>query len=180
MALLISTPSRPKPKERQEFAAVEHGEKSMTSKSHHGKSRSVLVVAANILDRMNETDAMIAQRAYEIYQSRGCGHGSDQEDWFTAEREVLRPLAVERHVTDTALRLTAQVPGFAAKDLEVEVGHRRAVICVIHSVSSQLADDSRGDKKIMRVVELPFDVDPALSAATLQSGELQVVFPRSR
>jgi HSP20 family molecular chaperone IbpA len=152
----------------------------MTHKSHSGKSRSVLVVAANILDRMNETDAMIAQRAYEIYQSRGCGHGSDQEDWFTAEKELLPPLAVERHVTDTALRLTAQVPGFAAKDLEVEVGHRRAVICRIHSVSSQLADDGRRDKRIMRVVELPFEVDPALSAATLQSGELQVVFPRSR
>jgi len=33
-------------------------------------------------------------------------HGSDQEDWFTAEKELLPPLAVERHVTDTALRLT--------------------------------------------------------------------------
>ena len=94
----------------------------MASKSQPGKSRSVLVVAANILDRMNETDAMIAQRAYEIYESRGCGHGSDQEDWFTAEKELLPPLAVERHVTDTALRLTAQVPGFAAKDLEVAGG----------------------------------------------------------
>jgi len=62
----------------------------------------------------------------------------------------------------------------------VEVGHRRAVICGIHSVSSQLADDGRRHKKVMRVVELPFEVDPALSAATLQSGELQVVFPRSR
>jgi len=148
----------------------------MASKSQPGKSRSVQVVAANILDRMNETDAMIAQRAYEIYESRGCGHGSDQEDWFTAEKELLPPLAVERHVTDTALRLTAQVPGFAAKDLEVEVGHRRAVICRIHSVSSQLADDGRRDKRIMRVVELPFEVDPALSAATLQSGELRVYF----
>jgi HSP20 family molecular chaperone IbpA len=68
------------------------------------------------------------------------------------------------------------VPGFAAKDLEVEVGHRRAVICRIHSVSSQLADDGRRDKRIMRVVELPFEVDPALSAATLQSGELRVYF----
>lgn len=159
---------------------VEHGEKSMTSKSHHGKSRPVLVVAANILDSMNETDAMTAQRAYEIYQSRGCRLGSEREDWFTAEKELLPPLAVGRHVTDTALRLTAQVPGFAAKDLDVEVGQRRAVICGIHSVSSQLANDGRRDKRIMRVVELPFEVDPAFSAATLQSGELRVVFPHSR
>ena len=152
----------------------------MAGKSQSGKAQSVPLVETDILDRMNETDAMIAQRAYEIYESRGGGHGADQEDWFTAEKELLPPLPVERHVTDTALRLTAHVPGFAAKDLEVAVGHRRAVICGIHSVSSQVADDGRRDKKVMRVVELPFDVDPALSAATLQSGELQVIFPRSR
>ena len=128
----------------------------MTSKSHDGKLRSVLVVAANILDSMNETDAMTAQRAYEIYQSRGCRLGSEREDWFTAEKELLPPLAVGRHVTDTALRLTAQVPGFAAKDLDVEVGQRRAVICGIHSVSSQLANDGRRGQKDYARCRPPF------------------------
>ena len=152
----------------------------MTGKSQPGKAQSVPVVEADILDRMNETDASIAQRAYEIYESRGGGHGADQEDWFTAEQEVLHPLAIERYVTDGALRLTAQVPGFAAKDLEVSIGHRRAVICGIHSDSNQPADTSRKDRKVMRIVELPFDVDPVLARATLQSGKLQVVLPRSR
>ena len=31
----------------------------------------------------------------------------------------------------------------------------------------------------MRIVELPFDVDPVMARATLQSGTLQVVLPRS-
>ena len=52
----------------------------MTRKSQPGKIQSVLVVEADILDRMNETDASIAQRAYEIYQSRGSVHGADQQD----------------------------------------------------------------------------------------------------
>ena len=30
----------------------------------------------------------IAQRAYELYMSRGGEHGRDMEDWFRAEREV--------------------------------------------------------------------------------------------
>ena len=102
----------------------------MTGKSQPRKAQSVPVVEADILDKMNETDASIAQRAYEIYESRGGGHGADQEDWFTAEQEVLHPLAIERYVTDSALQLTAEVPGFAAKDLEVAIGHRRAVIVV--------------------------------------------------
>ena len=30
----------------------------------------------------------IARVAYELFARRGCGHGSDQEDWFEAERIV--------------------------------------------------------------------------------------------
>jgi hypothetical protein len=30
----------------------------------------------------------IAQRAYEIFLSRGADHGRDFEDWLQAEREV--------------------------------------------------------------------------------------------
>jgi len=33
------------------------------------------------------TDA-IAQRAYELYEQRGAGHGEDWNDWFQAEREL--------------------------------------------------------------------------------------------
>ena len=152
----------------------------MTGKSQSGKAQSVLVVEADIFDRMNETDASIAQRAYEIYESRGGGHGFDQDDWFRAEQEVLHPLAIERSLTDSVLRLTAQVPGFAAKDLEVAIGHRRAVICGVHLHPSQPAETGHKRTKVMRIVELPFDVDPVLARATLQSGKLQVVLPRSR
>lgn len=31
----------------------------------------------------------IEQRAYELYLSRGGGHGSDWEDWLAAERELV-------------------------------------------------------------------------------------------
>jgi hypothetical protein len=52
----------------------------MTGKSQPRKAQSVPVVEADIFDKMNETDASIAQRAYEIYESRGGGHSADQED----------------------------------------------------------------------------------------------------
>lgn len=149
----------------------------MAGISQLGKAQAVPVVEADILDRMNETDGLIAERAYEIYQSRGGDHGADQDDWFRAEQEVLHPLTIERDVTDSAFRLTAQLPGFDAKDLEVALGHRRAVICGIHSDTNQTADSRR---RVMRIVELPFDVDPVLARATLESGKLQVVLPRSR
>jgi len=78
---------------------------------------------------LNETNSLIAQPAYEIFQSRGGEHGFDQDDWFGAEEKVLHPLTIERNLSESALQLIAQVPGFDAKDLEVAIGHRRAVIC---------------------------------------------------
>jgi HSP20 family molecular chaperone IbpA len=152
----------------------------MAAQSQSAKAQTVRVIEADALDTMNETNSLIAQRAYEIFQSRGGEHGSDQDDWFGAEKEVLRPLVIERNLSESALQLTAQVPGFDAKDLEVAIGHRRAVICGVHTDSDQRADGSRRDRKVMRIVELPFDFDPVLASATLQSGTLRVMLPRSR
>jgi len=151
----------------------------MTAKSQPEKAQSVQVVEADILDTMTETSALVAQRAYEIYESRGGAHGSDQDDWFQSEQEVLPRLLVEYRVTGSAVRFTAQVPGLNAKDLEVVIGHQRAVICGVHSDSNQAADSRRKNRKVMRIVELPFDVDPVSAKATLQSGTLEVVLPRS-
>ncbi len=36
-----------------------------------------------------DVEAQIRQRAYEIYQERGCTPGQENEDWLRAEREVL-------------------------------------------------------------------------------------------
>ena len=40
-------------------------------------------------DESKITREQIENRAYEIYLSRGGENGSDQEDWFRAERELL-------------------------------------------------------------------------------------------
>ena len=37
------------------------------------------------LDRQHQR---IAMRAYELYESRGCAHGFDLQDWFQAEAEI--------------------------------------------------------------------------------------------
>ncbi|MGA7381398.1 MAG: DUF2934 domain-containing protein [Terriglobales bacterium] len=34
-------------------------------------------------------EGQIRQRAYELYQERGCTSGQENEDWLRAEREVL-------------------------------------------------------------------------------------------
>lgn len=150
----------------------------MASKPKSAREKSVRVVEADVFDRMNETTSLIAQRAFEIYESRGGSHGSDQDDWFMAEGELVPKLPIEYDVTESAVQLTTQVPGFEAKDLEVEVGHQRAVIFGIHIDSNQTAASNGKGKKIIGVADLPFDVDPQSARATLQSGTLEIVLPR--
>jgi len=36
------------------------------------------------------SDSKIRERAYELYQSRGCEPGQDEQDWLRAERELLK------------------------------------------------------------------------------------------
>ena len=38
---------------------------------------------------LDDLDVLIAQRAFERYQARGCQNGCDLDDWLEAEREVL-------------------------------------------------------------------------------------------
>ncbi len=36
-----------------------------------------------------DLEAEIRLRAFELYQQRGCTPGQDEQDWFSAEQEVL-------------------------------------------------------------------------------------------
>jgi len=36
-----------------------------------------------------DLEFQIRQRAYELYEQRGCTPGQENDDWFQAEREVL-------------------------------------------------------------------------------------------
>jgi len=47
------------------------------------------VVAMPSVDPVvSSTDADVARRAYELYESRGGEHGHDLDDWLQAEREL--------------------------------------------------------------------------------------------
>ncbi|MBZ5579270.1 MAG: DUF2934 domain-containing protein [Acidobacteriia bacterium] len=49
-------------------------------------------------DRQRHQEA-IARQAYANWEARGCPHGSAEEDWLLAERQLLHPTTTNR-VTD--------------------------------------------------------------------------------
>jgi HSP20 family molecular chaperone IbpA len=151
----------------------------MTGNPQQGLAEPVKVIESKIIDRMNETNELIAQRAYEIFQGRNGGHGPRDDNWFQVEKKHFRPLAVEHEETDEAFQLTAQVPGFDAQDLEIILGHRRAVICGVHS-DSKSTPAGRDATKVMRIIDIPFEIESGLAEASRKSGTLRASLSRSR
>jgi hypothetical protein len=41
--------------------------------------------------KIQGTDDVVRNRAYEIYEQRGGEHGHDWDDWLEAERELKKP-----------------------------------------------------------------------------------------
>ncbi|MGC1323260.1 MAG: DUF2934 domain-containing protein [Candidatus Udaeobacter sp.] len=47
------------------------------------------------LDSNSNQKEQIAQRAYELWEQRGCEHGNDWCDWFEAEIEIKNQTAAK-------------------------------------------------------------------------------------
>jgi len=106
----------------------------------------------------------IARRAFEISSSNGHGFGHDLEDWFKAESELLHRVHMKVAESDEAISVTAEVPGFEAKDLEIKLEPTRLTV----SGKRETKEEQKKGKttyqehcanEILRIVELPAEVD---------------------
>lgn len=138
----------------------------------------------NLFERANNMFDTISRRAYEIFEGNGRLFGRDLEDWFQAERELLHPVHV--HVTESgdALEVKAEVPGFSEKELEINVEPRRLVITGKRESKKEekkgktLYSEACSDQ-IMRMIDLPAEVETEKVTATLKNGVLDLNLPKS-
>jgi hypothetical protein len=55
------------------------------------------------------TEEIIRRRAYELFESHGCQHGRDMEDWLQAESEVMGKKASVSQDSKEVMTKTASV-----------------------------------------------------------------------
>lgn len=148
------------------------------------KSGLKLVGADELLNRMKDTFDAIERRAFEIFEGSGRRFGHDLEDWFRAETELLHPVHINISEMEGALQVKAEVPGFTEKELEVNVEPRRLTI----TGKRETKEERKQGKtvycehcadQILRVVELPAEVDTAKVTTTLKDGVLEFVLPEA-
>ena len=127
----------------------------------------------------------IARRAFEIFSGDGHGFGHDLEHWFKAEAELLHPIHTRITESDKALTVKAEVPGFNARELDVSLEPRRLTISGKKETSKE---DKRKEKtvyqeqcssEILRIIDLPAEVDAAKTTAILNNGVLELTLPRA-
>ncbi len=159
-------------------------EKSVREKENAGIP--VTFVPANILEqRKSEIQNMIARRAYELFECRGCVPGHEIDDWVQAESELINPFCHDLKESGEAIILHVDLPGpFTADQLNVSVEGRRLIVSGDNELSVLYLDakDTHTElqsQQIFRVHDLPVDVDPSKATATLKRTMVEIVLPKA-
>jgi len=95
-----------------------------------------------------------------MFERDGWSHGRDLDHWFQAEEELLHPVHIHIKDSDQALSLRAEVPGFTAGELQYRL-------------------DQRCSEEVLRVVELPAEIDTSKTTMTLRDGILEFNMPKT-
>ena len=132
-----------------------------------------------------ELQDAITQRAHQIWEHNGFAPGRDLENWLRAETEIIHFVPLE--ITDTVdgLHVTAEVPGFNARDIDVHLEPRRVVI---RGKNEQTRERTKGHtfyseregNEVFRAVNLPMEVDPDNASAVVRDGILDLHLPKAK
>lgn len=135
------------------------------------------------LRKMDEIENRIARRAYELFASSGFTDGHDLEDWLLAESELFGRMPIEITENEKEVTVKAGMPGFAEKEIEINVEPHRLFISGTHEEKSE--NKKKGENvysersdQVCRTIDLPADVDPDKVKATLSKGELEITLPK--
>ena len=138
----------------------------------------------DVFDRIQQTYDSIARRAFEIFDNNGRWLVHELEDWFRAESELLHPVHLEITESDDNLTVLAEVPGFSTKELEINVEPRKLTIAGKHEAQQESKKgktiySERCAEQILRVVDLPAEVDSSKVSAILKDGILNIELPKA-
>lgn len=142
-----------------------------------------LVSTEELFFKIKSVIDSVAIRAYQLFESRGCEHGRDWEDWFRAEAELLRPVEIKLNDSGRAFIARVDLASFCPENIQVSLEPR----CVRIAAQSSGKEKRDGHKsvpspkqreQVFRVVGLPASVNTSQATATFEEGALEIVMSR--
>ncbi|MGD9563054.1 MAG: Hsp20 family protein [Pyrinomonadaceae bacterium] len=139
----------------------------------------VFIETEKMFDKLSELTREIAQNAYEYFRKRGGEFGKELDDWFNAEAKVLRPVAVEITETDGTIDVSAAVPGFKPKEIEISVEDNQLILSGKTEKRKEREDENVvytdwESNRFFRQLTLPSAVDTDNVEAELKDGILRL------
>lgn len=120
----------------------------------------------------------ITQRAYDIFRENGL-FGRDMENWLQAEQELFWRPAVELTEKDDSFLLEVALPGFEAKDLDIEVTDEDVLLKAeaVHEHNEDkgtihFCSFARG--KMFHTIHLPRKIDTEKVTTEFRNGMLRL------
>jgi HSP20 family protein len=134
-------------------------------------------------DQIKQMFDSVARRAFDIFQSTGYSLGHDLGDWLQAERELLHPAHLDVSESGEGFTVRAEVPGFTAKEVEINIEGRRVTISGKRETQKERKDkktiySEHCSDQLLRVVDLPADVNTEAARASLKDGVLELELPK--
>ena len=139
--------------------------------------------AESLAERIERINDAISRRAYELFERDGRANGNDVRNWLEAESEFLHPVHAQLEEKENEFVVRAEVPGFTANDLEVNVEPRRVTIAGKRESKSETKDGEslyteECSDEIFRAIDLPSEVSTTKVSATLKDGVLEIQIPK--
>jgi Protein of unknown function (DUF2934) len=132
-----------------------------------------VITTENSEDRHREIiQSAVAKRAYQIFETRGCKHGFDLEDWMSAEKELLRD---DFDGDTSAFHFLFE----GARDPEATtILSLTTHSLVVFRSHSRLVSKTNNRPDILSVHVLPEEIDPAQADVKAVNGLLHVYLPK--
>ncbi len=134
-------------------------------------------------DRLEE---QIRERAYHIFLGRGGFPGDPVADWLDAQRELVSPVEFTVKEQKKNILVEADLKGFSAEEIEIEVGGDTLKVFGSHSETAG-GKNEKGKKEktttssqhFYQSMTLPAAVDVDETHAKLfKNGKLKITLPR--
>lgn len=126
----------------------------------------------------------IRQRAFNLFEKRSGGNGSEAGDWLQAERDLVWMPESELVDAGKEFKANIAVPGFDAKEIEVSATPNELIVQAdaVHSHDKRNGDVcfcEFSEKTLFRRLPLPESIDVDKVTASLDKGILQLIAPKA-
>lgn len=149
--------------------------------------REIPITPKSVTSFLAEVDDLfkkIEKRAFQLFEERGREDGRDWDDWFKAEFELLKAMPVDISAKDNMVFIRAEVPGFKAEELEINLEPGFVTIKGHHAQETESKTEEsfyRESKSndVFRKIALPFAVVQNAGEAALKDGVLEIKAPKA-